>query len=69
VYRPQGWISPVLLVNGTMQGVWRHEVKGSRVAVTVEPFAKLSAWVRSAAGEEAERLAKFLDCALDLYFS
>jgi hypothetical protein len=28
VYRPQGWISPVLLVNGLMQGVWRHEIKG-----------------------------------------
>jgi hypothetical protein len=69
VYRPQGWISPVLLVNGMMHGVWRHEVQGSRVAVTVEPFVKLPVWVRRAAGEEAERLAKFLDCALDLYFS
>jgi len=23
VYRPQGWISPVLLANGRMQGTWR----------------------------------------------
>src|SRR5262249_17448281 len=27
VYRPQGWISPVLLVNGRMEGTWRHELK------------------------------------------
>jgi hypothetical protein len=69
VYRPQGWISPVLLVNGMMHGIWRHEVKRSRVEVTVEPFVKLPVWVRRAVGEEAARLAKFLDCALDLYFS
>ena len=60
VYRPQGWISPVLLVNGLMRGVWRHEKKGSRVEVVIEPFVKASRWVRQAAGEEAERLAAFL---------
>jgi uncharacterized protein YcaQ len=49
VYRPQGWISPVLLVNGHMQGVWRHEFKGSRVEVTVEPFVRQPIWVRPAA--------------------
>jgi len=60
VYRPQGWISPVLLVNGRMEGVWRHEIKGSRVEVSIEPFVKAPGWVRRAAGEEAERLASFL---------
>ena len=28
VYRPQGWLSPVLLVDGRMEGVWRHEHRG-----------------------------------------
>jgi hypothetical protein len=60
VYRPQGWISPVLLVNGFMQGVWRHDIKGSRVEVVVEPFVKVPGWVRSAAAQEADRLAMFL---------
>ena len=60
VYRPQGWVSPVLLVNGRMEGVWRHEIKGSRVEVGIEPFVKQPAWVRRAAGEEAERLVGFL---------
>jgi len=66
VFRPQGWISPVLLVNGLMEGVWRHEIKGSRVTVVVEPFRKPPAWVRRAAGLEAERFAHFLGLTLDL---
>ncbi len=66
VYRPQGWISPVLLVNGRMEGTWRHEVKGSRVEVVIEPFVAAPAWVRRAAGQEAERLAAFLGGSLNL---
>lgn len=66
VYRPQGWISPVLLVNGRMEGTWRHEVKGSRVEVAIESFVKAPVWVRRAAGQEAERLAAFLGCGLSL---
>ena len=65
VYRPQGWISPVLLVNGFMHGTWRHEVKGGRVDVTVEPFVEAPAWVRREAEKEAERLAAFFGCPLD----
>ncbi len=60
VYRPQGWVSPVLLVNGFMQGVWRHEIKGNRLDVAVAPFNRVPRWVRPGAEEEAERLAEFL---------
>jgi hypothetical protein len=66
VYRPQGWISPVLLVDGRMAGVWRHERRGSRVVVSVEPFGRLRAGVRPAVADEAERLAGFLGGALEL---
>ena len=67
VYRPQGWLSPVLLVGGRMEGVWRQEVKGRRVQVTVEPFAgPLPAWARRAAEAEAERLAAFAGGQLEL---
>lgn len=64
VYRPQGWISPVLLVNGSMQGTWRHEIKGSRVEVVIEPFVQVPARVKHAAAEEGDRLATFLGCSL-----
>jgi hypothetical protein len=66
IYRPQGWISPVLLVNGRMSGTWRHEVRGSRVEVRIEPFAAAPGWVRRTAGQEAERLAAFLGGKLNL---
>jgi hypothetical protein len=61
VYRPQGWLSPVLLVDGRMEGVWRHEAKGGAVAVEIEPFGRLGKGVRAAAEAEAHRLAAFLD--------
>ena len=60
VYRNQGWISPVLLVNGRMDGVWKHERKARRLTVTIEPFGKLPKWARTGAEAEAERLAAFL---------
>lgn len=66
VFRPQGWISPVLLVDGLMHGVWRHEIKGSRVEVTIEPFARVPARVKRGTAEEAERLADFLGGKLEL---
>jgi hypothetical protein len=69
IYRPQGWLSPVLLVDGRMEGVWRHERKGERLAVRIEPFGEQPGWVRRAAEGEAERLSRFLGGELDLVWS
>jgi Winged helix DNA-binding domain len=67
VYRPQGWLSPVLLVGGRMDGTWRQETKGRRVQVTIEPFTGPPApWIRRAAEAEAERLAAFAGGELEL---
>jgi len=66
VYRPQGWLSPVLLVDGRMAGVWSHERKGDRLLVTVEPFGRLQRTVRAGAEAEAEALAAFLGGRLEL---
>ena len=66
VYRPQGWISPVLLVNGRMAGVWRHERRGKRLRVELEPFGRLPAWALAELEAEAERLAAFLGGELEL---
>jgi hypothetical protein len=65
VFRPQGWLSPVLLVDGRMEGVWRHERKGRRLVVQVEPFVKQPVWVRGGAEAEAERLAGYLGGELE----
>ena len=66
VFRPQGWLTPVLFVGGFFSGVWRHKRKGNRLVVQVEPFVALRAWARKATEQEAERLAAFLGGALDL---
>jgi uncharacterized protein YcaQ len=66
VYRPQGWLSPALLVDGRIEGVWSHELAGDRVTVAFEPFGKPAKHVREGAQAEAERLAKFLGAELDL---
>lgn len=66
VYRPQGWLSPVLLVDGRIAGVWSHEAAGGRLAVTIAPFGRVPAAVRAAAEGEAERLAAFLGGGLAL---
>ena len=56
VYRPQGWLSPVLLVGGVMAGVWSHERDG----LEIEPFEPVTKAVRAAAEKEAAGLAAFL---------
>jgi len=65
IFRPQGWISPALLVDGHVEGVWRHERKNGRLEVRVEPFARQPPRVRAGAADEAERLAAFLGARLD----
>ena len=69
VYRPQGWLSPVLLVDGRMEGVWQHERRGDRLVVGIEPFAHQPDWIRRAVEEEAERLARFIGGGLELDWS
>jgi uncharacterized protein YcaQ len=60
VYRPQGWLSPVVTVDGAACAVWRHVTDGGTLRVAVEPFARPSAAVREGVRAEAARLASFL---------
>jgi hypothetical protein len=60
VYRPQGWLSPVLLVDGVIAGTWSVNGKGRRTGIVVEPFEPLSAAVAQRAESEAERLMAIL---------
>ena len=69
VYRPQGWLSPVLLVDGRMEGVWSHERKGERLVVELEPFGRLPRAVRAGAEAEAAALAEFLGGELQVSFA
>lgn len=49
VSRPQGWISPCLVVNGRIEGVWEPSPDGPRVT----PFGRLSTATKRALPEDA----------------
>ena len=67
VYRRQGWLSPVLLVDGRVAGVWKHERRAGTLTVAIEPFGDPGDEVRAAAESEAQRLLRYLgDDELDL---
>ncbi|MFD0412341.1 winged helix DNA-binding domain-containing protein [Streptomyces sp. NPDC127108] len=52
---------PVLLIDGTVAGVWHLRRSGRKADLTVEPLAPLSAARRRALDEEAARIGAFLD--------
>jgi len=60
VYRPQGWIAPVVLVDGRVVGVWKHVQEGERMRVEVNRFGSVSMRVAARIREEAHDLGRFL---------
>jgi hypothetical protein len=66
IYRNQGWFSPVLLVDGRMEGIWNFARKSTRLEIAIEPFARLLARTRKAAEFEAERIAQYFGKPLEL---
>jgi hypothetical protein len=69
VYRNQGWISPVVLIDGAIAGVWSHKVQNKRLLVKIEPFGKLSKAARAGIEREAEHLAKFFESELEFHLA
>jgi uncharacterized protein YcaQ len=69
VYRNQGWISPVVLIDGAIAGVWSHKLQGKKLLVNIEPFRKLSKKERAGVEQEAKHLALFFESDLDLRFA
>ncbi len=61
VYRPQGWVTPVILVDGRVVAVWKHVQEGKRLRVEVTKFGSLSKRVIAQIREEAHDLGRFLE--------
>src|SRR5216684_2835147 len=57
VYRNQAWISPVVLVDGRIAGVWSFTRAGKKTVFKAELFGKLSKALRERMEKEGERLA------------
>jgi uncharacterized protein YcaQ len=68
VWRNQGWISAVVLVDGEIVGTWTHAFRGSRVVVTVEGFKRLPPRVRNSIEQEAASLAAFMQASPEVVF-
>jgi hypothetical protein len=68
VYRNQGWISPVILIDGSVAGVWSYKPQGKRLSVEIEPFGKLAKAERAGIEREAESLAGFFESNLEIRF-
>ena len=62
VFRPQGWVAPVVLRHGRAIGVWAHAQRGTRLRVRVEPFHHASGRTAGEIEEEARDLGRFLGC-------
>ena len=60
VYRPQGWIAPVVLLDGQVAAVWEHARQGDRLTVKVTKFKPLSRRAIAGIQEEAQNLSRFL---------
>jgi hypothetical protein len=59
VYRPQGWISAVVLVDGLLKGVWEYKARAAQTVIKAKMFSTPTAAIRSGIETEAQRLSAF----------
>lgn len=60
VFRSQGWISPVVLVDGRVTAVWKLTQEKNRLLVNVEKFGSMSRRTIAGIHDEAQDLGRFL---------
>ena len=68
VYRPQGWVSAVVLVDGFIKGTWEYKPLRSSTSVKVYLFSPAASEIKEAIALEADRLGKFLNSPIALEF-
>jgi uncharacterized protein YcaQ len=68
VFRPQGWISAVVLVDGYMKGVWEYKIRRAQTSVKVRLFSSPTAAIKQGLEAEAERLGAFLGTRVELAY-
>ncbi|MEN3315348.1 MAG: hypothetical protein V7605_1582 [Acidimicrobiaceae bacterium] len=66
ISRPAGWITPVLLVDGGIAGVWGHARRGGSVHLDVEAFAPLPRATRAAVETEAKTYEALLGAPVEV---
>jgi hypothetical protein len=66
VYRNQGWISPVVLINGEIAGVWSYKLARKTLEIEIELFARVGSRTRRQIKERAAELADLFQFPLAL---
>jgi len=66
VYRSQGWISAVVVVDGLIKGIWEHKSKSKQTHVKVSLFVVPTKAIRRGIDAEVERLGAFLNAPVEL---
>jgi uncharacterized protein YcaQ len=69
VYRNQAWISPVVLIDGEIAGIWSYKLKSKKLLVEIDLFSKLTRSTRAEIKIEAKRLADYFNSQLECRFS
>jgi hypothetical protein len=68
VFREAGWISPVVLIDGRVAGVWSHQLERKHVAVEVELFRPPTSSVTDRVATEVDRLGQFFEAEATLSY-
>jgi hypothetical protein len=68
VFNLQGWTFAVILVNGSIQGVWQYATRRLQTVVKVRLFSAPTAVIRKGIEAEAERLRAFFKTGVSLVY-
>lgn len=60
VYRNQGWLSPVILLNGRVVGIWARKTAGAKSSVQTELFEKVPRSVLSGIERLSQQVLGFI---------
>jgi len=65
IYRVAGWVTPVVIVDGRVEGTWELTA-GKRGGIAVQPLERWRSGVKAELKAEVDRLAAFLDRPLPI---
>ena len=69
VYRSQGWLSPVVLLNGKAIGIWSYKRRGNGLFLEITSFGRFSRRIRAKIEKEAESLGEFLETTCQISYA
>ncbi len=61
IHRTAGWVTPIVVVDGTIAGTWELRTNGERGTVDVTKWGRWHATARRELAAEVERVAAFVD--------